>query len=173
MRASDAANEPRWLAVLGRATDIAVIFCGALLCLLVFGNVLSRFVFAFDIAWSNELAIFAMVWATFLGGATAQRRRDHMRIGELVETLGGRPRLVAEVSVNAIVLVVLGLLVWYGVVIARKNMAQEMTVLYWPVGLIYAAMPVGSLLTAVHVVADTILLLRRGPGPAGPAATAG
>ncbi len=163
--------EPKWLAALGRATDIAIIACGALLCVLVFANVLSRFIFNFDIAWSNELAIFVMVWATFLGGAAAQRKRGHMRVGELVEKLRGRWRIAVEAAVNVFVVALLGVVVWYGAVIAERTMAQEMTVLYWPVGLIYAAMPVGTLLTATYLVADTVLLLSGRATLSGPAAS--
>jgi TRAP-type C4-dicarboxylate transport system permease small subunit len=139
-------GEPAALRAFGLALDWCVVLCGALLSLLVFGNVLSRFVFNADVAWSGELASLILVWATFLGGAAAVRRGAHMRVGELVEALSGRVRAAAECLVLLAVMATLGIVAWYGVLLVERTWHQQTTVLYLPVGLLYLAMPVGSAL---------------------------
>jgi TRAP-type C4-dicarboxylate transport system permease small subunit len=148
------AREPRALLALGRAIDLLVILAGAMIVLLMFGNVLSRFIFNFDVAWTTELTGFLMVWATFLGGAAAARRGAHMRVGELVGLAQGRVRRMAEILINLAVAAVLLQLVWYGAAIALGNMDQASTVLYYPMGLQYAALPVGSALALIYVARD-------------------
>ncbi|WP_439577035.1 TRAP transporter small permease [Elioraea sp.] len=140
--------------------DAAITVLGAAVAVLVFGNVLSRFVFNFDVAWSGELASFALVWATFLGAAAATRRGAHMRIGEILEALAGRPRAVAEIIVALAVIAVLLLLAGYGTVIAERQWAQLTTVLYWPQGLLYAAMPAGAAVTLPFVLRDLVRACR-------------
>jgi TRAP-type transport system small permease protein len=110
------------------------------------GNVLSRFIFNFDVAWSGEAASLMLVWATFLGGAAAVRRGAHMRVGEVIEALSGRLRAAAELVVLAVVIATLGIVAWYGVLLVERTWEQQTSVLYLPVGLLYLAMPVGSAL---------------------------
>jgi TRAP-type C4-dicarboxylate transport system permease small subunit len=149
-----AAGEPRALAVLGQLIDLLVIVGGAAIVVLMFGNVLSRFIFNFDVAWTTELTGFLMIWATFLGGAAAARRGAHMRVGELVGLTRGRTRRIAEILINLAVAAVLLQLVWYGGAIALGNMDQASSVLYYPMGLQYAALPVGAALALVFVARD-------------------
>jgi TRAP-type transport system small permease protein len=149
-------GEPIPLRVLGTAIDLVVVLGGTLIVLLMFGNVLSRFVFNFDVAWSTELINFLMIWVTFLGAAAAARRGAHMRVGELVGLLSGPGRRTAEIAINLVVVIILGQLVWYGGSIAVGNMDQASTVLYYPMGLQYGAMPVGAALALVYVLRDTV-----------------
>ena len=157
--------EPRLLRLLGVMIDAALVVAGAAIVVLMFGNVCSRFILQIDVAWVVELTGFLLVWATFLGGAAAARRRLHMRIGELVGLTGGRLRVVWELVVQLVVILILLQLVWYGWIIAEANMRQVMTVLYWPVGWVYAALPVGAVLTLVYVVHDVARLLIDGRLP--------
>lgn len=151
-------GESPLLALMGRAVDIALIIAGALIIILMFANVTSRLIFSFDVAWSTELINFLMIWATFLGGAAATKRRAQMRIAEFVGLLSGRGRRIAEIAINCVVAYLLCLLAWYGGVIAAGNMDQLSSVLYYPMGIQYAALPVGSAIALVYVLRDIILL---------------
>jgi TRAP-type C4-dicarboxylate transport system permease small subunit len=137
--------------LVGLATALVVI---------MFTNVLARAFLNVDIAWNTEFGEFCLVWATFIGAAAAARRGSHMRISELVDAAGTGLRHFLEIITRIGVLILLALLVWRGMLIVNRTMDQEMSVLYWPVGLQYLAMPVGSLLTAIYVAYDTSLLLR-------------
>lgn len=154
-------TEPAPLRWLGLLIDYAVIALGTAVILLVSANVLSRTVQNVDVAWTTELAEFMMLWVTLLGTAAACRRRQHMRISELVLLAGsGRARRALEAAINAVVAIMLALLIWYGTIIVNANWGNQMTVLYWPMALQYAALPVGSALTLVFVLRDFIGHLR-------------
>ncbi len=140
----------------GDAIDVAVIALGSALTVLMVANVVGRALFNSDISANVELGEFMLVWATFLGGAAAARRGAHMRITEIVMVLPPGPRRYLELLVRACVLVILSILAWNGVLIAHSNMDQATTVLYWPVGLAYAAMPAGSAFAAVFVTYETL-----------------
>lgn len=152
--------EPAPLRVLGDLIDIVLVGLATALVAIMFSNVLARAFLNIDIAWNTEFGEFCLVWATFVGAAAAARRGSHMRISELVDAAGPRTRRLLEIGTRVAALLLLGLLVWRGMMIVNRTMDQEMSVLYWPVGLQYLAMPVGSLLTAIYVAYDTSLLLR-------------
>lgn len=141
----------RWLAW---AVDWSIVAIGAVMATLVFANVLMRNVFHGDIAWTTEFCELLMVWVTFLGGAAATRRGAHMVVGELVGKLSDAHRRYADAAIQLVVLITLGLLVWYGIGIAEAGRMSELTVLGWPMAAQYVALPVASAITMVFVVWD-------------------
>ena len=78
----------RWLSM---AVDCTTAAIGTVMVVLVFVNVMAH-IFNQDIAWTTEFCEFMMVWATFLGGASAARRGAHMTITEFIDMLKGRSR---------------------------------------------------------------------------------
>jgi TRAP-type C4-dicarboxylate transport system permease small subunit len=151
---------PRALALLAIAIDVTIAMAGAGIALLVFGNVLSRFVFNWDVAWSGELVTFLLVWGSFLGGTAALVRGAHMRIGDLIEMLSAAPRRALEAVCLIAVLALLLMVLWQGIAISARTWGQETTVLYWPQGLLYAGMPLAALLSLPFVLNDLWLLAR-------------
>jgi TRAP-type C4-dicarboxylate transport system permease small subunit len=156
------ADEPFALRLLGRSIDGALVLLGAAIILLVLNNVAVHALFNADVAFTTELTEFLLVWATFIGGAAAVRRGAHMRVGELVEMARPGLRRWLEVAIQALVLVVLVVLIVQGTAIAERTMDQQMTVLYWPTGLQYAALPIGSALAVPFVLRNLYRLLRPG-----------
>ena len=153
---------PLPIRLLGTAVDWAVVALGAAMVTLVFVNVLFH-VFGGDVAWTTELSEFMMVWVTFLGGAAATRRGAHMRITEFLDKLPGPPRRWADAAVQAITLVVLGLLVWFGWGIVQASRGNILTVLDWPMASQYLSLPAGSAVTFVFVAWDLVQILRGKP----------
>ncbi|PZN98850.1 MAG: hypothetical protein DCF30_13170 [Hyphomicrobiales bacterium] len=157
--------EPTALRLLGDAIDFVVTVLAVMLLLVMFANVAARVLLNSDIAWNTEFGEFVLLWATFLGGASAARRGAHMRITEFVEAMPPAWTRVVEIATRLGVIALLGFLVWYGWSIAQGTMEQEMTVLHWPMGVQYLAMPVGSGLALVYVIYEASLLARGEPIP--------
>jgi TRAP-type C4-dicarboxylate transport system permease small subunit len=152
--------EPAPLRLLGDVIDIAVTGLAVLLLLVMFANVAARVLLNSDIAWNTEFGEFVLLWATFLGGASAARRGAHMRITEFVEAMPPAWTRFVEIASRVGVVALLLCLVWYGLSITQSTMEQEMTVLHWPIGLQYLAMPVGSAFALVYVLYEITLLAR-------------
>ncbi|MBE2259945.1 MAG: TRAP transporter small permease [Rhodobacteraceae bacterium] len=150
----------RWL---GRLVDWSVVLIGAAMATLVSANVIVHNVFHGDIAWTTELCELLMVWVTFLGGASATRRGAHMVIGELLDRLAPPSRRFADAAIQVLVLLTLGLLVWYGIGIAEAGLMSQLTVLGWPIATQYAALPIASAITMVFVAWDIVEILRGRP----------
>lgn len=148
---------PASLKLLSRLIDIVIVVSGITIIAIVFINATLRFVINMDIAWSLEIVTFLMLWATFLGCAAAAAQSAHMRVVEIVALLlPPIARWWLEIAVHILICAVLVLIIWYGVRIAIRTWDQETSVLYWPVGLLYASMPVGTFLTLIFVGNDLI-----------------
>jgi TRAP-type C4-dicarboxylate transport system permease small subunit len=151
---------PTPLETLSRVIDGLVALFGGGIIVISFGNAFLRFVMNLDVAWSIELSTFLMLWVTFLGCAAAAARGAHMRVTEITAYMLSAPaRRRLEISINLAVSIVLVSIIWYGGRLSIRTWEQETTVLYWPVGLLYAAMPVGTLLTLVFIGHQTFCLV--------------
>jgi TRAP-type C4-dicarboxylate transport system permease small subunit len=157
--------EPALLRWLGDAIDVTVVVLACMLLLVMFANVAARVAFDSDLAWNTEFGEFVLLWATFLGGASAARRGAHMRITELVESVKPKVARLIELVTRVAVIGLLVLMVWCGFVISDRAMGQEMTVLHWPMGVQYLALPIGSALALLYVIYETVLLAIGRPIP--------
>lgn len=128
---------------------------------LVFANAALRGFAGFDLAWSLEVTSFLLLWTTFLGCAAAIARGAHMRVTEIAEGLfPGMSLRVLQLVINVIVSALLALLIATGVQISTHTWAQQTTVLYWPVGLLYASMPAGMALSLMFHLFNIYVDLR-------------
>ena len=153
-------DAPAPIRYLGWLVDWTVLLIGATMATLIFVNVIVHNLFNGDVAWTTEFCELLMVWATFLGGAAATRRGAHMVVNELINHLHGTARRIADVCIQIVVLITLGLLFWYGLGIAEAGQMSTLTVLGWPMSSQYIALPVASLITMVFVGWDLTEILR-------------
>ena len=63
---------------------------------ILFGGVVSRYVFHRPFTWSDELASILFLWLAMLGAVVAYRRVEHMRMSALVNNAGPRRRALAD-----------------------------------------------------------------------------
>jgi len=156
---------------LERAALGAVIAMMAVMCAVTFTQATGRYALHFSLTWSEELSRFLMVWISMLGGAVATRRRMHVGFSALVDGLPAGPRRMARAAAVTLALVIFACMAWYGFKLSRFNMHQVSAALQWPMGVPYAAIPVGALLIVLFLLEE---LVRTVTGEAvGPAAAAG
>lgn len=79
--------------------------------LMIFSGVLSRFVFHYAIAFTEELSRFFFIWGALLGAAAGMRTGEHSGIPLVANRFGPLGRKIIEIAVAAGVIVFLGYLV--------------------------------------------------------------
>ena len=80
--------------------------------LLILLNVVTRY-FGAALFWVDELAIYAMVWMTFLGASAALHHRSSVSITLLVDAVPAVARAVILKSVDLIVFIFALLMLWF------------------------------------------------------------
>lgn len=149
---------PSAIRLLAAAVDWTLVVVGGLMVVLVFGNVLTH-IAGHDIALTIELCELLMVWVTFLGGASAAHRGTHMSITEFLDKLGPARRRLADAVIQLIVLITLGILLWFGWGITNASWGNILTVLGVPMALQYMALPVGAGVSLIFVGYDLAMIL--------------
>jgi TRAP-type C4-dicarboxylate transport system permease small subunit len=124
----------------------------AVMTTLVFVNVVCRYGFTFSIIWAEEVSQYLMIWIAYLGAGLAMREGRHVALEMLHDRL--RPTLSRKIRivVGGLVLVFLGAVTVLGFQFALFVWNQETPVLNISLGIPSLAIPIGTLLFAVHLV---------------------
>lgn len=130
----------------------AVIVLMAAMAVLVFANVVSRYVFNHSFIWVEEATRYMMVWIGFIGSGLVLRYGAHIAVEALQDAI---PTRAAQVMRGLVVIVLAATFIamtWLGFQYVRFAWDQETPVFNWNFGLVYLAIPIGSALMLVHLL---------------------
>ena len=126
---------------------------------LIFSGVLSRFIFHYSIAFTEELARFIFVWGALLGASSAFKTGEHGGIPLIVNRLGSRGRRFFEIFVAAGVLIFMSFLVYMTGVSTIKSFhsGQISTTTEIPIWTINFGMMIAFLIGAIRCIQGFLL----------------
>lgn len=140
---------------LDRLLEVLVMVVMAVLVLDVLWQVFTRLVLKDPSTWTEELAIFMLVWVALLGSAVALGRGAHLGIDYFVGMLPPRARLATEVLVFLAV-AAFSLLVMVGggidLVASNLDLGQESPALRVRMGYVYLAVPVSGFFLTLYAI---------------------
>lgn len=134
----------------------AMLACAALLVAVAAGlwQVIARFATETPSVWSEALVRTALVWMAFLGLGVALRAGALVSIDVAHRYTTGAMRRSLEAAALAGSLSILGVMFWFGWIMAERVKFQEMAGLEVSMSWGYAAIPVGAVFAMVGVVAQ-------------------
>jgi tripartite ATP-independent transporter DctM subunit len=119
---------------------------------ILFGGVVSRYVFDRPLVWSDELASTLFLWLAMLGAVIAFRRDEHMRMTACVASFGGKLRAIADGFAGAASLIFLLLIAWPAYQYAREELPITTSALEITDAWRAAALPAGIALMVVFAL---------------------
>lgn len=119
---------------------------------IVFTNVTSRYLTSFSIVWADEVARYLMIWLTFLGSGMALRFGGHVAITNLMDAIPTRAQQVLRAGIALLLLAFFMLMIWIGWSLAARVQFQLTPATRIPFSYVYAAIPVGFALMAIHLL---------------------
>ena len=134
---------------------LITILC-ACLAVMLFTNVLLRYVFRSPFAWIEEIVVAAFVWMIFLGVSACVRSHQHLRI-DIVPRYAG-PRLKLELGVVSVglLMAILVAVAYFGYQYAAFVAGNRTPILGISAAWLYVGLPLGMAFAAVHVIRQTI-----------------
>ena len=139
----------RYLVAANRAIVFAMM---AVMATLVFVNVVARYVFNFSIIWTEEVSQYLMIWIAYLGAGLALREGRHVAVEMLQDRLPTALGRRLRMAVGGLVLIFLGVVTVLGFQFAAFVWSQETPVLSISLGIPSLAIPIGTLLFALHLI---------------------
>ncbi|MCJ8521493.1 TRAP-type C4-dicarboxylate transport system permease small subunit [Pseudorhizobium tarimense] len=148
-----------FLAVEGRVTQAAVALGTAGLAIAsVVGlyQVVSRFVLHAPASWSEPLVQATLIWMTYVALAGAIRTGTLISVDLMLSVSTGRLRRLTKAIITVSILALLAVLFWFGTMLVWRVRSQTMAGLGISASWAYAALPVGSVLSALALVAHVL-----------------
>ena len=109
-------------------------------------QIVARFILMLSIPWTDELARYLMIWASFVGLGVAYRKRELICVAFFIEKL---PQyllkvtlLVSDLLCSAFAIII----VFYGFRLCLLNLWQVSPSMRISLGIVYAIIPIGCLL---------------------------
>lgn len=118
----------------------------------VFLQVLYRYVFAQPLQWSEELARYLFVWLSIMGATLALQKKGHFGLDLFYKMLSSRFRRIVKFLVYLLLGIVIFVILFQGIILVQKTALQESPAMGISMGWAYASLPVGGALMAIHLI---------------------
>lgn len=150
------AHAPGWGARLEHGfvwlNQALIILLMASMAILVFANVVMRYVFNQSIFWVEEFTQIQMIWVAYLGAGLALREGRHVAVDMLQDALPAPLRHSVRWFIAVATALFLAALVVLGAQIAEFTWSQETPAMGLPAGLPYLGIPLGAAAMLLHLL---------------------
>lgn len=118
----------------------------SVMAILVFVNVIARFIFNSPLAVADEMSCYLFVLMSFMGTAIAARRKAHLGLTIVTDKLSPSASRKVQVLMYLIAAVFCLLIVVFGIemVMSQYTLGQETATMQWPEWIYGLFVPVGA-----------------------------
>ena len=143
--------------VLDKIEEYICAVCTVVMTLLVFTNVLSRYVLHMSLSFSDEITTNLFILLSMMGTAIATKRRAHLGLTILTDAVPEKVRKVLITLGFAIGTSFSAALCYYGIqmVLQQLNMGQVTPTIQWPEWIFGTFIPFGSLFVTIRFAQAT------------------
>jgi TRAP-type C4-dicarboxylate transport system permease small subunit len=143
----------RWLVL---STSAAVAALTAVMTGSVLIGVFARYVLNSALPWPEELARYAMIWLTWIGGGLAMRYGAHVAVEIVINAMPLRLRAVTVAAGRIGILIFLAVCLVYGLQLVDRVSQQSTVALGVSMQIPYLSIPVGAALMIYHLAIVTL-----------------
>jgi TRAP-type C4-dicarboxylate transport system permease small subunit len=151
---------------IGRRLNWVVERCCALLMavlvLVIWFEVLQRYLLHLGLTWGEELSRYVMIWIALLAVPCGAYRREHIGLEFVGNMLAPARRRALRLALDLIGLAFFLFLAFYGIGMAAQGRTQYAAIFGMNMVVPFASVPVCGLLTSVQIV---VTILRDFPVP--------
>ena len=126
-----------------------------LLVIIVFFQVLNRFILHIPAAWTEEIGRFVFVWTSATGIALALRKKAHIGLEIIVDTFPKALRKIIQLISRIIMLAFYLITLYWGSIWSYYGLLESTNSLQWmPMFYVYIAIPFSALLLTIFSIDD-------------------
>jgi TRAP-type C4-dicarboxylate transport system permease small subunit len=123
--------------------------------IIVFLQVLFRYVLNHPLDWSEELGSFAFVWMSLLGASIGLKRKEHPRLDLVVNHFSSKAQRLIAGLYNLAILFLLFVLFIYGAKLTVTMKSQLTAALQYSVSFVYSVLPISAAIMFFHLAIQT------------------
>jgi TRAP-type transport system small permease protein len=128
----------------------------------VFYQFFTRYVLADSAAWTEEIARYLLIVVTFVGSAMAVRRNTHIHVEFVYRYLPAPVQRLVSTLVDIVRIALVGYCTWLGIELIPRMHNLQMTVVDFPVSIVYGFVTAGFALMTLRAVQVAVRHWRQG-----------
>ncbi len=134
-------------------------FLIAVMTILVFLQVVFRYLLDAPLDWSEEMASFAFVWMALLGASVGLRNDEHPRLDIFYQVFPDWLKKLSGLLINLAILFMLGVLFIFGLKFTIAMQMQRTAALGYSVSYVYAVLPISAVIMFIHVLVKSAMIV--------------
>lgn len=135
-----------------KALEWFAMICMVVLTIIVFLDVIMRYIFKQGFSWSQEVATLMMVWFSLIGMAIGVLEKIHISIEMFTAKLSPRALSVLESIDHLLVAAFGGLMVYFGIQIMVMTKLSTMPATKLPTSVLYVILPLSGILVVLNSI---------------------
>lgn len=140
---------------------IALVFFWALAAV-IFHQFFTRYALNDSASWTEEIARYLLICTVFVGAAIGVRKNNHVQVDFFYRVLPQRLMRLMSTLVDLFRVVFLGYAAWLTWLLMGRIGGQRMSIVDWPIGLVYGVVLFGFVLMSWRAVQVAIANWKRG-----------
>lgn len=137
-----------------------VVIGNGLMLLLVFAQVITRYVFNYTPAFGEELARYLFVWIVFLSLPLVARYGGHMAIETITSRVKGATLKFLNILADIFTIAFLAIMVWCGIQMVIRTNFQTSPAMMIPMSWVYIVIPFGCAVMLLYTIVNLINVLK-------------
>lgn len=139
--------------------------CVTVMAILVFANVIARYVFNHSLAFSDEMSTYLFVLMSFMGTAIAARRNAHLGLSIVTDRVSPSARKAINIVMYLIAALFCLLIVIFGVqmVLSQYRLGQETAAMQWPEWIYGSFVPIGGAFSMIAFLEGAVAMAKENP----------
>lgn len=133
-----------------------------LLALVIFHQFFTRYALNDSAAWTEEIARYLLICTVFVGAAIGVRKNNHVQVDFLYRLLPAPLMRLVSTLVDLFRVAFLGYASWLTWLLIERIGGQRMSIIDWPIGLVYGVVLFGFVLMTLRAVQVAVVNWRRG-----------
>lgn len=123
---------------------------------IIFSQVVMRYVFNSSLSWSEEIARYGFIWLIYIGVSYGVKKRKHLRVDAITMLFEEKGTAVIKMIANILFLIFALVIAYYGLDIVTK-ITRESAALQIPMEYVYASLAFGMILTSIRLIQNIII----------------
>ncbi len=138
--------------VLFKVLEWFAMTCMVILTVIVFIDVILRYVFKQGFSWTQEVATLMLVWFSLIGMAIGVLEKIHISIEMFTAKLPAKAIGVLESIDHILIAVFGGAMIYYGIIIMNMTKLSTMPATKLPSAVLYIILPLSGILVLLNAV---------------------
>ncbi len=138
--------------LLAKTEATVIIAMVTVMTVVVFLQVVYRYVLIQPLHWSEELARYLFVWLSILGATLGLQKRGHFGLDLFYRMLSNKEKRFLQFIINLSMGIVIFVILIQGIRLVQKTILQESPAMGISMAWAYACLPVGGALMAIHLL---------------------